>query len=114
MLVIRREQMETLRQQAIDEFKQRLQRLLGHPGPAQPDAGAVAARIDREIAFARGFGFTRQREIARYVEIVCSAFPGSGRALPKAALAILQDARASEAERLERLSVCLGVTSMGA
>ena len=114
MLVIRREQMEALRQHAIDGFKQRLRPLVGHAGGVEPDANAVAARIDREIAFARGFGFTRERDIARYVEIVCTAFPESGRSLPKPALRILQDLRACEVERLERLAVCLDVSAAGA
>jgi hypothetical protein len=75
MLVIRHEQMEAFSQAAIDRFKSRLRPLIGPGGGAQPDADAVAARIDREMAFARGFGFTRERDIARYVEIVCTAFP---------------------------------------
>ena len=113
MLVIRHEQMEAFRQHAIDGFRQRLQPLAGRPGHAAPDDGAVAARIDREIAFARGFGFTRERDIARYVETVCAAFPEDGRPMPKAALKILHDMAASEAERLDRLAVCLDVTAAG-
>jgi hypothetical protein len=105
-----------MREEAANRFESRLYEnvcgLFGSMG-SEWDAASIKARIHREVEFARGFGFTRECEVARYVEIVCSALTAGVARLSKEALAVLQDRGRNATQRLDSLALCLGVTARG-
>ena len=103
MLVIREAQKEALRRASQRDFERRLQRHLGEKlGEAGPGPGIDASGV---IQSARALGIRRERDIARYGELMYRHTGGlKPGGLSKAAQNILLAHGVDAAEKLDRLA----------
>jgi hypothetical protein len=89
MLTIRREQMDAFVRNALAEFEARLRKHLEALLPETPRP-EIEADVRASIALCRDAGLTREKDMARFAEIVCRHLGGyPARGLPREALSNL-------------------------
>ncbi len=102
MLVIRKYQLDLFRGALEADFRNRLHRHIRELCPFLDDKD-VDVQVSRGMEQAQEFGFRRECDIARFVELVCVHRGGlTAQPLPKPALAILYGNRTNPGARLER------------
>ncbi|MBL8212134.1 MAG: hypothetical protein JNK87_15565 [Bryobacterales bacterium] len=99
MLTIRHEQLEALGEARRQAFVRRL-----HGFVREWKADVPEAEVEMGVRKATEFGFTRETDVASFVEIVCLDLDGFGQPLPRQALAYLTAHGADPEQKLERLA----------
>jgi len=107
MLTLRNEQVAILKNETSKPFKQALEAHLQEVLPEKGvrfDGETLKKQIEEGIRRASYYKLTRQRDVARYIELACGNFGGflEGRH-PKAVRQILYDHRLSPEEKLDRV-----------
>lgn len=106
MLVIRREQMDVLKEHVLAGYIDRLVQHVRRAFPADFRAlgeSAVRERVGQAVARARELDIDAERDVARFVDMTFMAGPEFDR--EPWAQPILEDTRSSASDRLRRVQV---------
>jgi hypothetical protein len=106
-MTLREAHMKAFEADSLRRFRQRLfSHLLSLAPEPKPSLPVLEQQVDAGLKAADEFGFTRECDVARFIEIVLLKFGGFlGPSLPKRALNVLYAYRVDPADKLEQLAL---------